>query len=59
MHLPDADESRLVRGYRHFLIRATGSRLMDWVEKKLLNYVCPKSVILYARKRVKSPARVI
>ena len=59
MHLPDADQSRLVRGYRHFLIRATGSRLMDWVEKKLLNYVCPKSLILYARKRVKSPARVI
>jgi SAM-dependent methyltransferase len=59
MHLPDADQSRLVQGYRHFLIRATGSRLMDWVEKKLLNYVCPKSLILYARKRVESPARVI
>jgi len=51
MHLPDADRSRLVRGYRLFLIRATGSRLMDWIEKRILNYVCPKSLILYAEKR--------
>jgi SAM-dependent methyltransferase len=56
MHLPNADESRLVRFYRHFLIRATGSQLMDRVEKRLLNYVCPKSLILYAEKRVKTPA---
>jgi len=50
MHLPDADQSRLVRGYRDFLIRATGSKLMDRVERAL-NYVCPKSLILYAEKR--------
>jgi SAM-dependent methyltransferase len=49
MHLPDADESRMVRGYRTFLIRATGSPLLDRVEK-VLNYVCPKSLILYADK---------
>ena len=49
MHLPDADRSRLVRAYRHFLIAATGSRLMARAER-FLNYVCPKSVILYAVK---------
>lgn len=49
MHLPDADQSRLVRAYREFLIRATASpwlaRLESW-----LDHVCPKSVILYGRK---------
>jgi SAM-dependent methyltransferase len=50
MHLPNADDSALVRAYRHFLIRATGSKLMDRVEG-LLNYICPKSLILYAEKR--------
>jgi SAM-dependent methyltransferase len=50
MHLPDADESRLVRAYREFLIRATASPLMDRLEG-LLNYVCPKSIILYGEKR--------
>jgi SAM-dependent methyltransferase len=49
MHLPNADDSALVRGYRGFLIRATDSRLLDRVEKAL-NYVCPKSLILYADK---------
>lgn len=50
MHLPDADDSRLVRGYREFLIRATASKWMDRLEG-ILNYVCPKSIILYAEKR--------
>ena len=50
MHLPDADESKLVRAYREFLIRATASPLMDRLEG-LLNYVCPKSIILYGEKR--------
>jgi SAM-dependent methyltransferase len=50
MHLPDADQSALVSGYRHFLIRITASPFMDKVEG-LLNYVCPKSLILYAEKR--------
>jgi len=54
MHLPNADESRLVRLYRKFLIQITGSRLMDGVEKKLLNYVCPKSLILYAEKPLRA-----
>jgi SAM-dependent methyltransferase len=49
MHLPDADDSRLVRGYREFLIRATASKWMDRLEG-ILNYVCPKSIILYAEK---------
>ncbi len=51
MHLPDADQSALVRAYRRFLIQATASRLMDLLES-LLNFVCPKSLILYAEKRV-------
>jgi len=51
MHLPNADDSRLVRGYREFLIRATASKWMDRLEG-VLNYVCPKSIILYGEKRV-------
>jgi len=51
MHLPNADESRLVRGYREFLIRATASKWIDRLEG-VLNYVCPKSIILYGEKRV-------
>ncbi len=49
MHLPNADASRLVNGYRSFLIRATGSRWLEKVER-VLNFVCPKSLILYADK---------
>ncbi len=47
--LPRADEFRLVRAYRLFLIRAVASKLLDGVER-VLNYVCPKSLILYAVK---------
>lgn len=50
MHLPDADRSAWVRAYREFLIRAATSPLMCKVEG-LLNYVCPKSLILYGEKR--------
>ncbi len=50
MHLPSADKSRLVRAYREFLIRSTVSLAMARVER-VLNFVCPKSVILYAEKR--------
>jgi len=55
MHLPDADQSALVRAYRKFLIQATGSPLMTRIER-WLDWVCPKSVILYAEKRGKRPA---
>ena len=54
MHLPDADESALVRAYREFLIRATGSPLMAKLERAL-NFVCPKSIILYGDKRAHGP----
>ena len=47
--LPDADASRLVRAYRLFLIRATTSPWLARLER-WLDYVCPKSLILYARK---------
>ncbi len=55
--LPRADRSRLVRAHRQFLIRATASRLLDRLER-LLNFVCPKSLILYAVKRDSSPTAV-
>jgi SAM-dependent methyltransferase len=41
MHLPDADRSAMVR----WLVRVEG-----W-----LNWICPKSLILYAEKRGKAP----
>jgi SAM-dependent methyltransferase len=48
--LPRADESRLVRAYRLGLIRATASKFAARLERHVLNYVCPKSVVLYAEK---------
>lgn len=53
--LPKADQSRLVRAYRSFLLRATQSPLLERLEKAL-NYVCPKSVVLYAEKSVRAAA---
>ena len=47
MHLPSADKSRLVRGYREFLIRSTVSRAIARVER-VLNFICPTSVSLSA-----------
>ncbi len=47
--LAGADAHPLIRAYRVFLLRATMSRAMDRVEK-WLNFVCPKSVVLYAEK---------
>jgi SAM-dependent methyltransferase len=55
MHLPNADDSKMVQAYRSFLIRATGSQWLDKVEK-ILNYVCPKSLILYAEKPARAAA---
>jgi len=54
--LPRADESALVRAYRLFLIRATASRAMTWLENTL-NHCFPKSLILYAEKRLRPGAR--
>ena len=48
--LPRSDESRLVQGYRWLLIRATLSRFLEGVER-VLDRICPKSVILYAERR--------
>ncbi len=48
--LPGADQSALVRAYRLFLIRATGSRFLERVEQ-VLNHCFPKSLIVYAEKR--------
>ena len=54
--LPKADESRLVRAYRTFLIRATLSPVVDRLEKAL-DFVCPKSVVLYAEKGRRAACR--
>ncbi len=54
--LPGADENRLVKLYRLFLIRATASKAMERLER-LLNYCFPKSLILYAEKRARPAAR--
>jgi SAM-dependent methyltransferase len=48
--LPRSDRSRLVQLYRLFLIRATTSRWLDRLEKHVLDWVCPKSLVLYARR---------
>ena len=55
--LPGADTNPLVRAYRLFLIRATGSRALGLLERAL-NYCFPKSLILYAQKRSTRPASV-
>jgi SAM-dependent methyltransferase len=48
--LPTSDGNRLVQLYRLFLIRATTSRWLAWLEDTLVNRICPKSLVLYARK---------
>ncbi len=55
--LPRADGSRLVQAYRLFLIRATASRFMERLEG-VLNHCFPKSLIVYAEKRVRAGAPV-
>jgi SAM-dependent methyltransferase len=55
--LPRADESRLVRAYRRFLIRATVSPAIARLER-VLDYCFPKSLILYAEKRGTAAAPV-
>jgi hypothetical protein len=51
-----AEENRWIRAYRHFLIRAAGSPTLRRLER-VLDRVCPKSLILYAR-RVESAPRM-
>ena len=53
--LPRADESRLVRAYRRFLIRAVVSPFTVRLERAL-NYCFPKSLILYAAKPLRRAA---
>lgn len=48
--LPRAQESKLVRFAHLQLIRAVGSKFMAAFEGKVLNYICPKSIVLYAQK---------
>ena len=53
--LPRADENSLVRAYRSFLIRATVSPALRRVER-VLDFVFPKSLVLYAAKAPGRPA---
>ena len=57
--LPDADAFALVRFYRWLLIRATVSPFMERLERRVLNWVCPKSLILYATKRAAPRSRAL
>lgn len=49
--LPHADDNALVQLYRRFLLLATQSRFLTRLEG-VLNYCFPKSLILYAEKRL-------
>jgi SAM-dependent methyltransferase len=48
--LPTSDANRLVQLYRLFLIKATTSRWLERLEKGVLNFLCPKSLVIYARR---------
>jgi SAM-dependent methyltransferase len=54
--LPRSDASRLVLAYRLFLIKATTAPWLDRFEMRVMNRICPKSLVLYARRR-SEPAR--
>ncbi len=45
-----SDDHPWVRAYRHFLLMATASPVLDWVETRILNFICPKSLVIYARR---------
>ena len=47
--LSRSDAHPMVRAYRQFLLMATESKALDWIEKRVLNFVCPKSLVIYAR----------
>lgn len=38
-----------VRAYGRFLLRATRSPTLAWIERHILDRLCPKSLVLYAR----------
>lgn len=49
--LPRSDASRLVQLYRLFLIKATTAPWLDRFEKRVMNRICPKSLVLYSQRR--------
>jgi SAM-dependent methyltransferase len=55
--LPRSDGNPLVQAYRLFLIRATTSRWLDRFEKRVMNALCPKSLVLYAQRRAERAAQ--
>ncbi len=50
--LSRSDDHPVVRAYRSFLLRATESPWLDRVERHLLNWICPKSLVVYAQREV-------
>lgn len=57
VRLPTSDANPLVQAYRLFLIEATTSRWLDRFEKRVLDRICPKSLVLYAQRRAAPAAR--
>ncbi|MEB2343645.1 MAG: class I SAM-dependent methyltransferase [Deltaproteobacteria bacterium] len=57
VRLPSSDANPLVQAYRLFLIEATTSRLLDRFEKRVLDRICPKSLVLYTRRTAAPAAR--
>jgi len=57
VRLPTSDANPLVQAYRMFLIKATTSRWLDRFEKRVLDYLCPKSLVLYTRRTAEPAAR--
>ena len=48
--LERSERYRAVRLYRRFLLLATQSRFLSWIEKNALNTVLPKSLVIYTRR---------
>ena len=51
-----SDRHPAVRAYARFLLRATQSPFLSWIERRFLNTTCPKSLVIYARRAAPSPA---
>ncbi|MCL4683310.1 methyltransferase domain-containing protein [Myxococcota bacterium] len=54
--LPRSERNPLVQAYRLFLIRATTSGWLDRFEKRVLDFLCPKSLVLYAQRTAERAA---
>jgi ubiquinone/menaquinone biosynthesis C-methylase UbiE len=48
----DNEDHPVSRTYRKFLVKTIESPNLSMIEKKLMNYCCPKSLIIYGQKMV-------